>query len=216
MKINEIVFPSSQYYAKPQKKKQIVIHHTVSNPLSVLGDIEFWKSDPSRIATFGVIGYDGMLNKCFPSEMWAHHLGVKMSVLKSMGFKDYSIRNEVLNRNSIAIEIDSWGPLVKRGSTFFNVYNKPIDKSLEVVECNWRGYKYFQKYSDAQIATLKELCEIFMSKYSIPNQGLVDGDFDLRHDALAGKPGIYSHSNFRDDKSDLYPDKRIVEMLLQI
>lgn len=216
MKINDINFPQSEYYAKAQKKTQIVLHHTVSNPFSSEGDTQYWLSDPTRIATYAIIGYDGTVNRCFPSNMWAHHLGIRMNTLKTMGFKDYVVRNEILNRNSIAIEIDAWGALTKKGGIYYNAYNRPIDKTLEVEECDWRGFKYYQKYSDAQINTVKELLQIFMERYNIPKYGITDGDFDFRRDALAGVPGIYSHSNYRQDKTDLYPDKRLIEMLSEL
>ena len=105
------------------------------------------------------------------------------------------------------------GGLVKKEGLYYNCYGTPISKDLEVVECHWRGYKYYQKYSDAQINTLKELLPIFVKRYNISTYGLKDGNFELRRDCLEGKSGIYSHSNYRNDKSDLYPDTRIVELL---
>lgn len=213
MKVIQTPLSTSQYFPEPQKKTQIVLHHTVSNPLSAQGDVDYWMSDKARIATYCIIALDGTINRCFPSNAWAHHLGVKMGDIKALGFKDFLHRNEVLNRNSIGIEIDCWGGVTKSGSNYINAYGKPISKTLEVIECNWRGYKYFQKYSEAQIKTLEELLPEFMKRYSIPNFGIKDGNFDVRRDALAGTPGIYSHSSYREDKSDLYPDQRIVEML---
>ena len=52
-----------------------------------------------------------------------------------------------------------------------------------------------------------------MDANNIPNKGLISGNFDLNMDALNSVPGIYSHSNYRKDKSDLYPDERIIKML---
>jgi len=213
MKVIQTPLPINQYYPEPQKKLQIVLHHTVSNPLSPQGDIGFWRSDSTRIATYCIISYDGTINRCFPSNAWAHHLGVKTSELKSIGFKDFMIRNNILNRNSIAIELDGWGGVTKYHDNFFNVYGKPLDKSLDVIECKWRGYEYFQKYSDEQIQALEELISYLMKTYSIPSYGIKDGNIDLRKDALNSVPGIYSHSSYRLDKSDLYPDERIFRML---
>lgn len=213
MKVIQTPLPISQYYPEPQKKQQIVLHHTVSNPLSAQGDTDYWISDKARIATAYIIAYDGTINRCFPSAAWAHHIGVKVAEIKAMGFKDFMTRNEVLNRNSIGIEIDCWGGVVKKGNEFLNAYGKPISRNLEVIECDWRGYKYYQKYSDAQIQALSELLPEFMKRYSIPSYGIKNGDFNQRKDAVGGVPGIYSHSSYRRDKSDLYPDNRIVEML---
>jgi N-acetyl-anhydromuramyl-L-alanine amidase AmpD len=213
MKILEINLNPDQYYAETQKKRQIVLHHTVSDPTSAIGDIGSWKADTGRIATYAIIGYDGTLNKCFKSTDWAHHIGVKAETLQRLKFKDYATRNQDLNKQSIGIEIDAWGGLVKSGDKYLNAYGKPISKDLEVIECNWRGFKYFQKYNAAQIATLAELLPILMQANNIPNYGLIDGNFDFRLDALNGMMGIFSHSNYRADKSDLYPDKRIVELL---
>ncbi len=214
MKIINVPISTDQYYPVDQPKKQIVLHHTVSDPTTQTGDVGSWLADKERIATYAIIALDGTIHKCFKSTHWAHHLGVKMGWLKANGFRDYLIRNEMLNKSSIAIEIDSWGGLTKKNGRYYNAYGREVSKDLEVVECNFRGYKFFQKYSDAQIQTLRELLPELMKANNIPNNGLKDGNFDLRkEDALSGVPGIYSHSNFRADKSDLYPDKRIVELL---
>ena len=122
MKINIIDFPESQYYKEPQNKNQIVLHHTVSSPMSGANVISSWKMDTPRIATYAVLDFDGTLNKCFASNEWAHHLGIKADFLKKWQFNDYNSRNELLNRRSIAIEICSWGGLVKSGNQYINAY----------------------------------------------------------------------------------------------
>lgn len=213
MKINSIAFPQSQYFPEICTKNQIVLHHTVSDPTSSAGDTNFWLSDTKRIATYIVISADGTLNKCFPSNMWAHHIGIKGETLKAAGFEDYATRNELLNKHSIGIEIDCWGGLTESKGKLLNAYGKPINKNLEVVDCDWRGYKKFQRYTTEQIAALAELLPILMKEYKIQNYGIKDGNFDERHDALQGVSGIFSHSNFRADKSDLYPDERLIQML---
>lgn len=201
MKIRETPISPDQYYPEVEKKRQIVLHHTVSNPESAVGDMGSWSSDKLRIATYAIIGYDGTINKCFQSNMWAHHLGTKQA------------NNEQLNKASIGIELDCWGGLTEKDGIYYNAYGKPIDAKLEVMECNWRGYKFFQRYSFAQIQALEELLPILMKANNIPNYGLKDGNFDVRKDALKGTPGIFTHCNFRADKSDLYPDDRIVKLL---
>jgi N-acetyl-anhydromuramyl-L-alanine amidase AmpD len=216
MKIKLIDFPESQYYKEVQNKNQIVLHHTVSDPTSAVGDIGSWLADTSRIATYSILGYDGTLNKCFDSNDWAHHLGIKAEFLKKWQFNDYSSRNELLNRQSIAIEIDAWGGLTKSGDVFLNAYGKPISPKLEVIEVDWRGYHYFQKYSDEQLAALEELLPVLMRANKIENFGIKDGNFGIRRDALQGKSGIFSHSSYREDKSDLYPDERLIKLLNNI
>lgn len=213
MKLKDIDFSANQYYADEQTKNQIVLHHTVSDPTSAIGDIGSWSSDSARIATYVVLGYDGTINKCFKSNMWAHHIGMKSETLKKLGFKDYNIRNELLNKHSIGIEIDAWGGLIKKDGVYYNGYGKPISNKLEIVECDWRGYHYFQKYSQAQIDALAELLPVLMRAYKITSNGIKDGNLDVRMDALNGSNGIFSHSSYRSDKSDLYPDNNLIEML---
>lgn len=201
MKVNQINFPKNQFYAEVFPKKQIVLHHTVSNPFSAQGDAEYWASNSERVATYGILDYNGILTKCFDSNQWAHHLGLKTQ------------NNLKLNQHSIGIELDCWGGLKLQNGKYINAYGKEIEKKLEVVKIKWRGFEYFQAYNDIQISALAELLKLLMREHNIPNIGLKDGNFNVRKDALAGTPGIYSHSNFRTDKSDLYPDSRIVNML---
>ena len=228
-KVIKVDFHHSQYYPELVNKNQIDLHHTVSDPHSHTGDVNTFLSDPSRIATCIILGYNGNLYKLFNSQHWGRHLGIKQIELRKHGFKDYLYRNELLDKQSIAIEIDCWGGLIlgdnstkKFGNRlvktlpgkFYNAYGNVIDVSKNPVEeCKWRGYDFFQKYSDAQIDTLAWILPHLMEANEIPNYGLKDGNFDVRLDALKGEPGIFSHSNYRKDKSDLYPDTRIVKML---
>lgn len=237
MKVIKVPFSEDLYFPEVTKKTQIALHHTVSDPFSHIGDKATWEQDKSRIATSNILTYNGDIFNLFSTRHWAHHLGVKIGDLKKLGFKDFAIRNQMLNKSSIAIEIDSWGGLVKGNGkriqfgkkangtpnivltsegVFYNVYGRPIDKRLEVIEISWRGFHYFQKYSDEQLATLEELLPLQMKANGIPNHGLKNGDFGVSMDALSGVPGIWSHSNYRADKSDLYPDERLVKLLNRI
>ena len=60
---------------------------------------------------------------------------------------------------------------------------------------------------------MSELLPELMKANNIPNYGIKDGNFDVRMDALKGEKGIFSHSSYRKDKSDLYPDKDLIQML---
>lgn len=228
MIIKKIKFDEVSYYKSSCPKKQIVLHHTVSNPVNSQADADYWKSLPSHIACAYIQSLDGSFLQLFEDEFWGHHLGVTSASLKQQGFIDYSSRNVLLNQQSIAVEIDAWGGLflgtggiVKIGGkgvattkgVFYNAYGSPIDSKLEVVNIPWRGFEYFQKYSDAQVESLGTLLQDIMRRYSIPSYGLKDGNFNVRRDALVSTPGIFSHSNYRSDKSDLYPDFRIISML---
>ena len=203
--------PSNCYYNEVQKKTQIVLHHSVSDPTSSDGDVNSWRIGTNHISTPYIIGFDGTITKTFPSNKWANHLGIKDIV-----FKKYKIapNNTSLNKGSIAIELDSWGGLTcdVKGN-YINAYGKPISDKLEVVQCNWRGYQFFQKYSALQIEALAELLKTLMNAYKISNRGISDGNFDVRLDALMGEDGIFSHTSYRSDKSDLYPDADLIKML---
>ncbi len=233
LKVRIIDFPKEQYYPEVSIKNQIVLHHTVSDPFSAVGDVNSFLGNPQRIATCEIIGYDGTINKLFQTNMSGAHLGIKEAQLKK-SFEDYKTRNHLLDIHSIAIEIDSWGGLVlgngkqvqfgiKADGTpnmaktdngrFYNAYGRTVSDKLEIVEISWRGYKYFQKYGDAQIEALEELLPIMCKANNIQSYGLKDGNFDVRMDALRGVSGVFSHSNYRADKSDLYPDNRIVQIL---
>ena len=87
-KINKVEFPREQYYAAAHTKKQIYIHHTVSG-VGAAGDINWWKSTASRVATCVIIDREGIIHQCFSSKHWAHHLGIKGSVFKKEGLINY-------------------------------------------------------------------------------------------------------------------------------
>ena len=217
MKVVNVDFPEKNYYQEKHTKNQIVLHHTVSNPKSQVGDIEHWNSLSGRIATYAIIGYDGIIYECFDPSFWAHHIGLTTRTLMNLGYEDYRRRNLILNKHSIAIEIDSWGALTKKNNNkYHSIYNTPIDKDLEVDEVEFRGYKHFQKYSKAQIETLGLLLPKLMKEFNIKNEGIKDGNFDVRHDAIEGDSGIFSHTSYRSDKSDIYPNKELINLLRNI
>jgi hypothetical protein len=231
--IKSVDFPENKFYPIEYPKKQIVLHHTVSNPKSVQGDIDHWLSLKDRIATCIIIGGDGIVHQCFSSKYWAHHLGVKSTYLRSQGFIDWSTRNVELNRGSIAVEIDSWGGLIlgdgkpcqfglksngkpniinTETGKFYNAYGTVVSCDVQEYAQPFRGYKYYEKYNKEQIKSLGELLLLWHIKYAIPLDYHEDM-WDINKKALNGEPGIWTHINYREDKSDCHPDPDLISML---
>lgn len=213
-KIVQIKFPDNQYYREETNKNQIVLHHTVSGP-GIDGDIATWLNDSSRIATHFIVERNGVINQCFSSKYWGHHLGLKSEFLKSNGFKDYQTRNTLLNKSSISIEIDSWGILTKNTNGSYNsCYNKPVSSNIGVIKYDkkYRGGQYFEKYTTEQIIAVSELIVYLSKKYNIPLNYNSDM-WDVSKLALGGNSGIYTHTSYRSDKSDCHPQPELITML---
>jgi N-acetyl-anhydromuramyl-L-alanine amidase AmpD len=228
-------FPEKLYFKEKTKKKQIVLHHTVSGR-GVTGDINFWKNDPKRIATHFIINWDGTIYKLFDTDFWAHHLGVTTVTFNNMkipltyrnvGGKNIISNNIILNEESIGIEIDAWGGLTKH--TDGKYYPVDWDTNLKkyvprarttalpndqviVYPKAFRGFSAFEKYTPQQIEALKQLLMFLGNKHNIdltykPNM------WDVNKDALIGTNGVWSHTSYRPDKSDVHPQEELINML---
>lgn len=232
--IAAVDFPETKYFPLEYPKKQIVLHHTVSNSNSVRGDIEHWLTLSDRIATCIIIDDKGIANQCFSSKYWAHHLGVKATYLQQKGFKDWTTRNVELNRGSIAIEIDNWGGLILGDGTakqfgmkedkvtpniittvpgkYYAAYGNVVTCEVQTYATPFRGYNYYEKYNDKQIQTVGELLLLWHIKYGIPLDYHPEM-WEINKKALSGEPGVWTHVNYRSDKSDCHPDPNLIEML---
>ncbi|MES2131493.1 MAG: N-acetylmuramoyl-L-alanine amidase [Bacteroidota bacterium] len=226
--IKKVPLLKGEYYEEVRKKDTIIIHHTAGGhrpDWTIAG----WNADRTtsgqrlRVATAYIIGglsitdgdasWDGTICNCFPDNYWAHHLGLKTT------------NNVLLNKKSIAIEICNYGPLTlsAKDGKFYNYVNKQVPAGM-VVELSkpFRGYKYYHKYTDKQIASLKDLLLQLSKTYGINlktglqpllNAGKGADAFLVNKDALAGKPGLWTHASVRKDKFDCSPQDNLMAML---
>lgn len=222
-KIKLYPFPENKYFHDEYEKTQIVLHHTVSGD-GVDGDISTWVNGKYNVGVAIVIDRLGVPWQLFGSKCWAYHLGTG----------DHS-----LDKHSIAIEIDNWGGLILGDGTskqfgknedgtprmiytvpgkyyayYGNAVNVPTSKIQEYSE-GYRGYNYFEKYTLEQIRTVGELILLWTSKYSIPRY-YNSTMFNFTQEAVNGKPGVWTHTSYRKDKSDMHPQPEMIEMLKTI
>jgi N-acetyl-anhydromuramyl-L-alanine amidase AmpD len=203
--IKELPFPKEQYYQDIFDKKIIVLHHTASGRGSD-GDYRHWLSNPERVATSQIINADGSCSQLFNSKFWGHHIGCT------------NTNNRRLNQESIAIEIDCWGGLTwdEKDKKFISYTGAMVPES-EVVEYekSFRGFRFFQKYTPEQIESVRLLCLYWGEKYKIPLDYKADM-WDISERALNATPGIWSHTSYRKDKSDIHPQDEMINMLMNL
>ncbi len=199
-KIDLFDFPESQYYKEEFKKKSIILHHTASGKGSE-GDRTFWASNIEHVATSHIINRDGSVCQLYNSKYWAHHIGSTHP------------NNRILNQQSIGIEIDSWGILTWRDGKFYTYTNQIIPES-DVIEYDksFRGGRFFERYTPRQIEAVRLLLLFWGDAYNIPLDYHEDM-WDISQSALNGQPGIWGHTSFRKDKSDIHPQPEMVTML---
>ncbi|MFA6925070.1 MAG: peptidoglycan recognition family protein [Bacteroidales bacterium] len=216
-KIVHIDFPENQYFNESVEKKQIYLHHTVSND-NVNSVVNWWKSNTERVAVAVIIGKDGTIYQLYGSDKWAYHLGLQIQT-----FQENNIPFQWLDKISIGIEILNWGGLVKHSDNNWypalwngraNVPNLKCGKIDEVQEYpnGFRGYYGFEKYTSAQLESVRQLLRFWNKKYNIP----LDYNSDMwaiSKKALSGKSGIFTHVSVRKDKSDCHPQIELIELL---
>lgn len=207
-KIVSIPF-AGNYYKVEHEKKQVVLHHTVSGG-SAKAVASYWGHLKARIATCIIIDKAGVPHQLFSSKYWGGHIGNVRSQ-----FKKFDIPIWNISKHSIGVEIISWGGLKKIDNKFYNCYGGEVkDANITYFEEGFRGFNYFDSYTEEQIQTLKKLLIFWNKRYGIPldYQGY-DDIFDISEKALKGEKGIFGHCSYRPDKSDIFPQKEMIEML---
>lgn len=222
--INQNELTPDQYFKEDCSalKKQIVIHFTAGAE-SAVNTIHGWQFKPERVGTAFVISRgtktekDGEIFQAFGSKYWAFHIAFSKNTNKvPVKYHNFDLEKK-LAKASIGIEICNWGGIIKDKDGNFRNYVNGIVPANEVIELDsaWRGFKYFHAYTDAQLASLKDLIIYLCEKYNIPKKFNSDM-FDINLRALDGEAGIFTHVSYRSDKSDSCKQPKLIKMLQEI
>ncbi len=226
--IYDCLLKDDEYIKEEVRKETIWMHHTAggSRPDWTIGG---WEKDfmkdkkgdpildnkgnmvPLKVGTQYVIGrkssstgdslWDGKILRAFDDKYWAYHLGV-------------STRSEELNSKSVAIEICNYGFLtLGSDGRFYNYVNKPVMES-EVVEVEFRGYKYWEKYTDSQLESARRLIVYLQNRWGIEiSKGIYNETWFDYNKVWLENGGLRSHTQVRMDKYDLFPQVELMQML---
>ncbi len=216
--VNKYFLPQGEYKEGPTQKEYLFLHHTAgwNNPYKT---VDGWaKDDRGKIATEFVLGgrsvrgdndhYDGELVQCLPEGGYGWHLGKNGS--------------QYMHTHSVAIEVCNFSYAVD-GKTYVNT---PIaaDQLVTLPE-PFRGHSQWHAYSDKQIETLRLFILWMAERDSIEvRDGLVAEikkkgakAFEFNDDAYNGRiKGMWTHTNTRKDKFDLFPQTSLIDMLLSL
>lgn len=171
MEIKDMFLDLDEYYPVDFNKSIIYLHHTAGSHRSDWV-ANSWNKDQNsngstrRIATSFIVGgkstrdgdgtWDGVTIRCFPETNWAWHLGAKGT-------------NGMFDKTSIGIEICNYGYLNRTKTGEFMTYVNtpvPIDQVVELSQ-PFRGFKYYHKYTDKQLSSVRELLINLSSRFGI-------------------------------------------------
>lgn len=218
LEIVEYFMPADEYKKGPIKAEWLFLHHTAGwhNPYNVIKQWDADKNGP--ISTEFVMGgpsvrgndtqYDGELVQAFPAGNWGYHLGKNGS--------------QKMHINSIGIEVCNFG-YVKDGKTYAGT---TVDTNQIVTLAKpFRGHSTWHRYSDKQIENLKLWMEFIAERDGIDiraglpalvKQKGADA-FEFNEDAYFGKiKGVWTHTNTRKDKFDMFPQQELLDMLVSL
>ena len=216
--VNRHFLPKGEYLEGPSKKEYCFLHHTAgwNNPYKTVRN---WGNDTrGRIATEFVLGgqkltdgnadYDGVMVQCMPEGAYGWHLGKNGS--------------QYMHKHSVGIEVNNFGYL-KNGKA----YQGSTAHESQIVELAepFRGYKEWHRYTDAQIEALDKWIRWIGERDGIDIRAGLPAlvkehgasAFEFNADAYYGKvKGLWTHTNTRKDKTDMFPQQELLDLLVSL
>jgi hypothetical protein len=147
-----------------------------------------------------------------------------------------------MHRASVGIEVNNFGQLTEGGyykkingvrtwikktpGKFYTYVGTEADcKQVVKLEKEFRGYQYWHRYSDRQILELKKLIQYIGERDGIDvRKGLPElirekgvEAFDICSVSMCNDTkGLWSHTNCRTTKFDMFPQPELIDMLLSL
>ena len=216
--IEQYFLPADEYMAGPTKKEYCFLHHTAGwhKPKPI---VDSWGRDSrGKVATEFVLGgqsvkgndtkYDGKMIQCIPEGGYGWHLGKNGS--------------RHMHTHSVGIEVCNFG-YIKDGKTYAGT--TVAESEITKLKKPFRGYVEWHRYSDKQIEALRLWILYIAERDSIDvRKGLVEeikakgaDGFEFNEDAFYGKiKGMWTHTNTRKDKFDMFPQQELLDMLVSL
>ena len=210
--------PVGEYKQGPTDKEYVFLHHTAGwhNPFKC---IDQWGRDSrGAVATEFVLGgpsvkgndvkFDGKMVQAFPEGGYGWHLGKNGS--------------QHMHTHSVGIEVCNFGYVVN-GKTYAGT--TVADSQIVELDKEFRGHKTWHKYSDAQIEALRKWIlwiaerdgiDVRAGLPSLIKEKGADA-FEFNEDAYYGRvKGLWTHTNTRKDKVDMFPQQELLDMLISL
>ena len=216
--INRHYLPKGEYKVGPTKKEFAFLHHTAGwqNPFNT---IDHWGRDTrGAVATEFVLGgqsvkgnddqHDGVMVQAFPEGSYGWHLGKNGS--------------QHMHTHSVGIEVNNFG-YIKDGKTYAGT--KVHESQIVTLDKPFRGYTTWHRYSDKQIEAIR-LWLLWIGERDgidiraglpalVKEKGAAA--FEFNTDAYYGRvKGTWTHTNTRKDKSDMFPQQELLDMLTSL
>jgi N-acetyl-anhydromuramyl-L-alanine amidase AmpD len=168
-----------------KRKKQILLTHTGRNVRDYISSLKYRHNGEYKKLPHYVISREGEVFELIPPDTYSKFLDVASH-----------------NKQNIIISLENLGWLKKNPlqggyiNWIGNIYKD------EVYEKRWRGYFFWQPYTDEQMSSLtnliKELCETF----DIPKTSI---GHNVKLDKVEKFNGVTSYSNYDKERTDLSP-----------
>lgn len=208
------LLPNKHYFAIPQEKKQIYLHHTGGSSMN--GSINRCVTKSEEIGLpFGVsvfIDRNGDICCTFPVHCSAFHLGLESRHLTAPN----ALSHRTITDLSIGIEMCTWGHLNYKNGRLFTYTGQEFVGQYVRLDAPYRGLSWFEAYSDAQLDSLGEILLYLNGLFGIPLKiGNVDRIFNVCPQAVQGVSGIYGHGSVRPapEKFDVFPCPKLISLL---
>lgn len=198
--------PAGQFFPPAGKKSGIAIHHTVGG--SAASTYRWWLEDADLVGTAYIIDRDGTVFEVFDPTAWAWQFGLPWARTKKIKFE----------QRFIGIELASEGGLREADGQLYCFDRvspktlKPRDQAFDYGR-PYRGYRYFDRYEEPQVAALLELIDGLCAQFQIPRRA-PDRFFDFYGEPLADFEGIIGHTMVREDKSDPAPVQQLWDRIV--
>jgi N-acetyl-anhydromuramyl-L-alanine amidase AmpD len=170
---------------KNSNKKQIILTHTSRNITDFITGLKNRYNGKYTKIPHYIINRDGEI----------------FQLMEHNSYNEYMDTASV-NRNGIVISLENLGWLRKNplSGNYINWIGETYKGNI--FEKRWRGYTFWQPYTDKQTKSLIKLTNYLCEKTDIPKNCI---GHNVKVDKIENFNGIVSMSNFHSDKTDMNP-----------
>lgn len=176
-----------------KNKKQILLTHTARNIKDYISGLKYRLNGNYKKLPHYVISREGEIYQIIPPETYSNYIDIK-----------------TYNKSAIIISLENLGWLRKnplKGGYINWIGNIYKDR---IYERKWRGYFFWQPYTEVQMESLSKLIKKLCMDFSIPETFI---GHNVKVDKIEKFHGIASYSNYDTERTDLNPSFNFEEII---